>query len=151
MGGEYMVINFYRTLDEPRKINKTLIYVKGFNNLPLKQDMNVLEPEFYMTWDGEYNTNINYCYIEDFKRYYFVKLVMATGGRVLVKCAVDVLMSHANDIKKCSIYTRRQGNNINNLIHDGEKVIYANRSLYTRLFPKNLFNTQTIVLYTVGG
>lgn len=103
-----MTITFYNTNDMDNVMNKSLEYINGFNNLPLKKDMDILNPIFEMTFNTDYVQKINYMYIDDFKRYYFAKCELMTGGRVKIQGNVDVLMSWREKILQHSAWIERQ-------------------------------------------
>lgn len=145
-----MMITFYNTNDTPNVLNKTLEYVNGFDNLPLKKDMDILNPVFEMTFNTDYAQKINYMYIDDFKRYYFTKCELMTGGRVKIIGQVDVLMSWGGDILKQNAILTRQ-NVGNNFIRDTETIMNEKPIVFTRKFPNDYFNTNSMVLLVTGG
>lgn len=146
-----MEITFYNTKDAPNVVNKSLTLIKGFNNLPLKQDMDILNPEFFMMFNTDYVDNINYMYIAETKRYYFVRCELTTGQRVRVVGKVDVLMSWKEDIRKqgeCVV--------IRNTMLKSPYVVDAETTLSTKSvyaikkFPYT-FNTYSVFLLAAGG
>ena len=73
-----MNINFYRTTDENNVVYKTLTNELAFQNCVLKEKSSVITPNIFVNT----NTDIcvyNYCYIPEFKRYYYITdIVSAT-------------------------------------------------------------------------
>lgn len=63
--------------------------------------------------------NINYMRIPEFGRYYFITAIVgASGNRVEVHGHVDVLMTYAEQIKRCSVIAARSTNKPNMYLHD---------------------------------
>ena len=87
-----LAVTFGYTLDEPRVVNKSF---SGTNVQMLpNNDVNVLSPEFII----EYNSSladVNYAWIQEFKRYYFVKVAVLPNKRMRFNLVVDVLMSNS--------------------------------------------------------
>lgn len=144
-----MVITFYNTPDAYNVMNKQLQMIKGFNNLPLKKDMDVLKPIFEMTFDTVYPLTINYMYIEDFKRYYFTKTENLTGGRVRILGEIDVLMSWRKEILAHGAWIERQVKN-NAYIRDSEIQQISTPIAFARKILGIEFNTMQYVLIANG-
>ena len=101
--GVYMTIRLYKTFDQKEKLNKTLTNEKTVTGT-LKTKMSIIKPYILL-----HNSNINfadynYCYIDDFDRYYFIDDIMIeTNNLFELKLSEDVLMSFNADIKKMSV------------------------------------------------
>ena len=90
-------VTFYKTSDDPKKVNKAITKIKatGYN---LTRPCNVLNPVFTTSYDSDI-AGANYCYITSpFNRYYFVTDInLIPGGKMEVICKVDPLMSWKGD------------------------------------------------------
>lgn len=148
-GTVFMTVTFYNTNDTYNTVNKALTQIKGFDSLPNKQDIDILNPSIIMTYDASYLTQVNYMYIDDFKRYYFVKITGLTGGRVQIDGIVDALMSWKSDILKLtgivetsqSFFKKYEKNNFPELVYK------------RRLFRKSQtrLNGESYILIACGG
>lgn len=94
-----MDIIFYRTSDEPNKLNKTLT---GENTVSGKftGTFEVVSPVVVIRG----RVNGNYCYIAALNRYYFVNSIACDGDKSFVSLSCDVLMSHKEDIEKATVH-----------------------------------------------
>lgn len=124
----------------------TLATVSGY----LRDTSSVIEPIFMIEGDVSTWSNLNYCYISAFSRYYYVNnIVSIRSGVFEVHCRVDVLMSFATQIKNHSALVRRQQQKYNLLINDGSIRTYANAHSLTYGFP-NGFTQHSLVLCVAG-
>lgn len=144
-----MMITFYNTSSAFNAMEKKLTLIKGFNNLPLKKDMDVLSPIFEMTFDAAYPLTINYMYIEDFKRYYFTKVEALTGERVRITGEIDVLMSWKKEILSHGAWVERQIVN-NSYIRDSEIQEIVTPHVFARKMTGLSFNNLQYVLIANG-
>lgn len=64
-------------------------------------------------------TDINYIYINDFHRYYFVDSISALNNKMYAyNCSIDVLMTYKDKIYSLNAYVKRNQYNYNKLIDD---------------------------------
>lgn len=144
-----MTITFYNTNDMYNVLNKTLTYISGFNNLPLKKDMDILNPVFEMTFNADYVENINYMHISDFNRFYFAKCELVTGGRVRVHGNVDVLMSWREEILKHGAWINKQ-TQYNKYIKDTRLNDIETPIIFARKIDGIVFDTPSYILIANG-
>ena len=65
----------------------------------------------------------NYCWIDEFERYYFITDITATrGNKVEVQCHVDVLMTYDSQIRDCPLIAARSTNNVNYYLQDEQRL-----------------------------
>lgn len=112
------------------------VWLKNFD-CQLKQQTSIESPTLILStlnWDNE----INYCYIRDFKRYYYISdVVYMTGNRVEVSCQMDYLATYRNEILAYKAFVIRTSNPryINSFIYDplrsNETKILTQSSQYT--------------------
>lgn len=145
-----MELVLYRTKDNENVINKVLTEVTRFD-MTMKQDVDIVEPILLLNDKGIYRFNeCNYCYIEEFKRYYFIRSVESvtnTVWKLYLDC--DVLESYKTDILNSISEYRRMitsgdYQNINNET-DVRKTIDIYESDIT------LDKKRTMILTTIGG
>ena len=84
-----MTVMFYNTNSDPRVINKVLTDKKSVGSVYLKDGTDVLRPSLKLK--NVNHKNYNYCYIQDFDRYYFIRnWSKQFGGTTVIDCEVDV-------------------------------------------------------------
>ena len=93
-----MIITLYNNLSERNVIDKTLTNALAIEGT-LRESVSVTAP--VMTIQGGIAiVGYNYCYIEDFYRYYFITDIKSIRNNLwALTLKVDVLMSFKNDIK----------------------------------------------------
>lgn len=94
-----MKIKLYRTNDSDNVINKQLEMIYEFN-IRLKSDVDIVNPVIILNDKNKMNFNeCNYCYLEDFNRYYFIRSIENRNNNLwalYLEC--DVLESFKDDI-----------------------------------------------------
>lgn len=125
-----MTVTLYNITDDPRKLNKTLPQTsKTYNTVDALDIVSVVNPTLILSYDGDY-IDCNYCYVKEFDRYYFCKTSVDTGGRIVLTCTVDPLMSFADDIKECQACITRNENTGIGYVVDNKLPIDPNRFTY---------------------
>jgi hypothetical protein len=109
-----MTIVFAQCRDDPRKVDKTLTEVHTVNNASIYQACSIMAPEFVV----DYSLSLLSCnYLvagvtagqNEIARCYFIKdQIVLPGGRLVVRCAIDVLNTWKNTIKDCKANVIRQ-------------------------------------------
>lgn len=117
----------------------------------LRNESNVINPVILIS--AENPTNYNYCYIEEFKRYYYIKdfTSVRTGiWQLFLQC--DVLMSFASEILACSAILNETTENKKNYYLNGRNWI-TNVKDKTNIitFDNGLLDTGEFILITAGG
>ena len=98
-----MELQIYNNNSNTNVLNKkiTLVDTLEFN---LKADNSILQPILILK---NYNSG-NYCYIKEFKRYYYITDIrVLTGGLYQLQLEVDVLMTYKNKIMANPITTQK--------------------------------------------
>ena len=140
-----MNVIFYTTTDDKRKVTKSLSGGTTYN-CKLKDNCSIINPTVIVTFSNANNTvKFNYCYIQQFNRYYFVdNITFLNNNMVMIDLSVDVLMSFANSFKNNDCIISRQENTYNAFVTD-EKYIVDNKMLnYFKEFPA-IFSTEDYV------
>lgn len=95
-----MLITLYKTSDSNNTINKTLIEPVEYN-IVFKEVANITNPTIKLKADVEI-IGFNYCYIHDFKRYYFISdITIAQNNIYVLSLRCDVLESFKDEILSC--------------------------------------------------
>lgn len=66
----------------------------------LTDNTNILYPTLCLDYDaGVFASGFNYCYVPDFKRYYFISGMQCDSGkRIYINCSIDVLNTYKTGI-----------------------------------------------------
>lgn len=131
-----MTVTLYNITDDPRKLNKTLPQTsKTYNTVDALDIVSVVNPTLILEYSSGY-IDCNYCYVKEFGRYYFCKTSVDTGGRIVLTCTVDPLMSFATEIKECkACITRNEHTGIGYVV-DNKLPVDPNRfSIHGLAFP----------------
>ena len=118
-----MNITFYKNSSEKEKIGKSLSSGLTLSG-NLRDECSITSPSILV--EATSLVEYNYCYIPEFKRYYFISDITSVRNnlwRVSLKC--DVLESFKSDILNSScIVNKQQNQSYSNNIDDGS---YINR------------------------
>lgn len=111
-----MKIELYKTIDPINKLNKTLTNKLELTG-NLKNDCDIMRPLIEVSYFNNWK-EFNYCYIEEFGRYYFIDDVTFSNKVLRISMSVDVLMSFRSDILNSEGTAHRAGNKENRDIVD---------------------------------
>lgn len=125
-----MIIQIGINTSDNKVVNKTvdLSSITG----ELITPCNVMTPTFKLR---EYY-NINYCYIPDFNRFYYVQPPTVVNGYVIYDCNIDVLMTYKDNIKNTVARCIRNENIKDNNIIDPLLPCLDNKQVITLKFGK---------------
>ena len=102
-----MTINLYNISDDPRKVVKTLGSATALQ-CELVYPSDLLNPTIRISATN-WSASLNYMYIPDFSRYYFItEVTYENGGAVTIQGRVDPLMSYSSSILGLSVNVIRQ-------------------------------------------
>ena len=143
-------MELYITKDAANVINKTLQSV-AVVPVTLKGKLDVLNPTISLHITDDLATKMlscNYCYIDEFKRYFFINDIKVLGKVVELSLEVDVLETYRSEIltSECVYNSRISMGDYNAVIGDAEsrEVVTATQSNVT------LVDGNTVLLATVG-
>ena len=103
-----MNITFYKNSSEKEKIGKSLSSGLTLSG-NLRDECSITSPSILV--EATSLVDYNYCYIPEFKRYYFISDITSVRNnlwRVSLKC--DVLESFKSDIRNSSCIVKKQQN-----------------------------------------
>lgn len=146
--------NLYIVKDDRRKVDKKLNnVVKQEAAITYKDDTEFIEPSIFLQNDNELLKKVNYVYLSDKKRYYYVdgSPVELIGNRIQFNLIEDVLMSHKQIIRdlQCTVTRNEDLLKCNGYLPDSAYKVYAYETLTCKLFPYEMKNN-SIILMTVG-
>ncbi len=114
-----MEIILYSSIADPRDLYKgskltTIDTVEAEPFYPLE----VTVPEFRLAYNQNFR-NINYCYVAELGRYYFISdITLESGNAMIIHCECDVLMSFRDDILGLDAICLRNEYDFNKYIQD---------------------------------
>lgn len=139
-----MKIIFYKFIGDKRELNKELnddFELEGV----LRDQSNLLCPQIMVKHDiREYN----YCYIEDFKRYYYINDIDSyRNGLWVIRLKNDVLMSYKDKILELSGIVSR----LNETDYVNESSVFDSRDLHVRIDWGDELKLGSYILVAKGG
>lgn len=142
-----MIIDLYTTNSPKNKINKDLSN-KTSIDCKLTENCDIINPKVIINGFVEHN----YCYIPQFKRYYYITNInIGVGGFYTIELKVDVLMSFKNDILNSSSYIESRGNEIyTNSSIKNDLVLSQRTENITLEFPNGFLEYPKYILVTKG-
>lgn len=144
-------IVFYNNTSENNKLDKNLTEVMTLDGV-LRNETSLLKPSIQIEASAStFSPAVNYMYIEEFGRYYYIDDVQSVRNNVtIVTGHVDVLKTYAAQIRACKAIIRRQENDWNLYINDGSLITYANDWVQAKNFPGS-FDDESFILMVNGG
>lgn len=141
-----MEIKFYKTTSENSRLDKVLTDEKTIQG-NCRDTIDVLNP--IVTVKG-YIKDYNYCYIDAFKRYYYIEPPTMIGGLTIISLSVDVLTTYKNNIRLLEALLEKQEYSHNNPYwNDG--YIVDQRPIMDKINFQNNFDDGEYVLITIKG
>ena len=115
-----MTVIFYKYNDIKNKINKTLENGLTVNDVVIQNDFDITAFELLIK-NSNFNSEYNYCYIQDLGRYYFIESVEKMNGTIYrIRVSVDVLKSFSTQIENIQAIITKSENPDDNFV-DCEK------------------------------
>lgn len=133
-----MTVIFYNNNSDKRVLNKNILEVKSVSAIA-KGDIDIISPTLILQYTDM--TNINYCYISDLKRYYFIKNIRyISGQRIEIDMNIDVLMTYSENINKLTVNVLRYENISPTYLYDSRIPLFSDTTQKVIEFPDNIFN-----------
>ena len=115
-----MTVIFYKYDGIKNKINKTLSGGLTVNDVIMHNDFDISAFELLIK-NSNFNSEYNYCYIQDLGRYYFIESVEKMNGTIYkIRVSVDVLKSFSTQIENINAVITKSENPDDNFV-DCEK------------------------------
>lgn len=117
----------------------------------LKEDCSLMDPVILIANDTA-PTGVNYAYISEFGRYYFIKNIEAyRTGLWSVEMHCDVLKTYSAAILSSPAVVSRSSSNFNMLMNDDHYYTQENPHIFTKAFPSG-FDTSadSYILALIG-
>ena len=144
-----MTVIFYKYDSIKNKINKTLSNGLTINDVVIQNDFDITDFELLIK-NNNFNSEYNYCYIQDLGRYYFIESVEKMNGTIYkIRVSVDVLKSYANDIQNISAIITKSENPDDNFVNCEVSENYTNEVIN---LTDNFNHSGNLILVTsLGG
>lgn len=95
-----LTVSLLSTSDDPRVVSKTTTAIAAVTAKPT-EDCSVLYPRLILHYAGAL-VGVNYMYISDFGRYYFIdNIKILPGNQIEIAGSVDVLKTYDSAIRNC--------------------------------------------------
>lgn len=159
-------IDLCQTASPNNKVNKTIDVINQVNG-QLRKGTSIIDPVIIVVTDNNFRwrKGLNYAYIPEFGRYYYVTNILAVYGTYDAEgpwpdpaqfwelhMHVDVLMSYKDEILAQTAIVARQESTYNLMLDDGSFMTYQNPKIQTKLFSNAApFETQEFVLVVAGS
>lgn len=144
----------YRNYSATNVVTKELQQVETIQGT-LRGGTSLIDPviEVRATQPGFHANKVNYLYIAEFGRYYYITNIISTNtGLWELHCHVDVLMSYADAIREQTAIVARQEAQYNMYLDDGVFMCYQNPHIQTKTFSvEGPFENQEFVLVVAGS
>lgn len=112
-----MTVIFYKYNGIRNKINKILSNGLTINDVIIQNDFNITAFELLIK-NNNFNSEYNYCYIQDLGRYYFIDSVERMNGTIYkIRLLVDVLKSFSNQIENINAIITKSENPDDNFVN----------------------------------
>lgn len=134
--------------EELNKITKTPVSVMTLSGT-LREETDIVNPQINIEYDGAL-VNVNYMYISEFHRYYFITKIESVRNklwRIYAHC--DVLKTYSEGILDTECVVARNEKRYNLYLNDSAFKAYSNPRLQIAKFP-NKFTGEDYVLIMKG-
>ena len=141
-------IELMNNQEELNKISKSPSSVMTLTGT-LREETDIVDPQINVEYSGTL-TNVNYMYISEFHRYYFITKIesIRTGlWRIYAHC--DVLKTYSEAILGTPAVVARNENRYNIMLDDSMFKVQSNPRLQIAKFP-NKFTGESYVLVMKG-
>lgn len=145
-----MTIKLYHNDSDKRTVSKTLTNEGSLAGATIIDDTSILSPRLKVRDNGIIMVQYNYCYIADFKRYYYITDITVSNGYIYIDCKVDVLMSYAAEIRACTGVIARQENVWSGYLDDSENFTNQYNNVSLKAFTSPFSKTLSYILLVNG-
>lgn len=145
-----MRIIFYTNNSDSNELNKNINLITELNCNVNRDNLNILSPILFLSYFDIKELNINYCYIEELNRYYFINsYTIEKNNLIKLQLETDVLMTFKNDILLSSGIVKETKNNQNNFSSQFELLDTKQQKILYFSDGENKFSEDK--LYLVGA
>lgn len=142
-----MILKLYKNYSDKNVIDKSITQVGTDITGTLRDDCSIINPVIAI--EGLSDLTVNYAYISEFGRYYYINNIVCKGNLFELQMHVDVLKTYAAGIRNNSAVISRQQNYYNLYLQDGVFKTYANPHIQIKQFPSG-FNSYNFIFSVAG-
>lgn len=144
-----MTIKLYINRSDKNVLDKNITQVGSDITGTLRDDCSVVDPVIKVEGLAANITGVNYAYIQEFNRYYYINNITCSGPFFELQMHVDVLKTYAQEIRENRAVISRQQNKYNLYLQDGVFKTEAFPHIQVAQFPTG-FDSFNFV-FTVAG
>ena len=142
-----MTLKLYKNRSDKNVVNKNIVQSGSDISGTLREDCSIINP--VISIQGLSDLKVNYAYITEFGRYYYINNIVCKGKLFELQMHVDVLMSFGTEILDNTAVISRQQSMYNLYLQDGVFKTYADNHYQIKQFPSG-FNTQQFIFSVAG-
>lgn len=143
-------IQLFQYSGDPRIVSKTLGTPVSEHTFLLKEGCSIDRPVIQFSAAAAIMATLNYCYIQDFGRYYWITdRNSMVNGVVELTLESDPWTSFDRQLREVSATVDRSASNWQGFLYDNGYQILAYKTAAIRNFP-NAIDNDTMILTTVG-
>lgn len=143
-----MTLKLYKNYSDKIVVDKNITQSGSDISGTLREDCSIIDPVIAI--EGLSDMSVNYAYITEFGRYYYINNIVCRGNLFELQMHVDVLKSFAGGIRSNSAVIARQEKNYNLYLSDGVFKTEAIPHYEIRQFPTG-FSGYHFVLAVAGA
>lgn len=143
-----MNAKFYENKSDERYMNKNISLKYDNITLEILAPSSLEEPTFKIS-SGLVGQNVNYLYVADLERYYFIRSWNFENGFISIICEEDYICSHKKAIYNQNVIVSRNENIYDRYIEDERIKVKNFDCTRTLQFPYG-FTSSNIILGVVG-
>lgn len=144
-------ITLYKNTSDVNIVDKTITQLTTTTAV-LKEQSSIVDPTLILSDIDSQVANLNYIYIQEFNRYYYVNdIVSINNGLWEINCHCDVLMSFRDVIRQQTCIVSRQENVTNMYLSDPRLKVNANPHVQQLYFSNGFENTWNYCLVVMGN
>jgi hypothetical protein len=143
-----MLAKFFENKSDERYMNKALEL--KYDNIPIEilNPSSIEEPTIKVS-TGLIGQNVNYVWLSDLERYYFIRSWNFENGYITLICEEDYLYSHKNEIYRQNVIVSRNETLFDRYLEDDRIKVRNYDCIRTLQFPHG-FESLNIILGVVG-
>ena len=146
-----MQATFYNNKSDKRYLNKTIEAKYSNITIEVLEPSSIIRPSFRVS-SGLIGQSVNYIYVNELERYYYIKDWIMENGHIRLECEVDVLMSFKDSIKKQNVIISRQQKQYNLYQSDPKMRVINAPATRVLEFPSGFdYSTNQFVLVMAGA
>lgn len=149
-----MTIRFYTNTAEKNRVNKSDYLTQKSEMIgTLRESTSIINPviTIHSVNGATPLSGINYMYIVDLDRYYFIVDISTVNNDIwVINAKIDVLHTYKRQIYEQKAIIKRQENLWNLYLNDGSFKVYQNPHIKQTSFPYG-FTGSSFVLAVAGG